>query len=790
MRCDRFALIPTFEPCPPTECAAYPEDLGNLAAGLTDEQALSKIGQRTTLTGKIMTLAIVGGAVFLGWSYVQRSQRYDSRMDGILAAGKLEGDAMLAALRAEVDNSEYEDVRERAIRNLSHFDDVNAVPQYTKALDSGGIVRRAAALALAKIGSPKADTAKSKLLEVLPKSDAKDRPQVVWALAVLKEQSATASQAILSEFTKGLLQAQPGFDPQVIVQALGIAKLSAPELTGHAETSVRALVAMALSEAASPEVVAPLVRLISNPKEDTEVVRAAVAGLGRTGDPSAAGPMFALMQSRPEMRQSVIDALGKSTAAPQLAVLLGQAKDVDSKRDIVRLLRKTFDLRAADALAAQLNEQDEDVRSEAALSLSELGDARAVPALIALANTEDDDMAGDAIDALRRLANKEAAPALVELFDKFPYRKAAIMRALGATGATEAGPKLIKELEGDDIGAAAKALGQMKYEPAYSVMLGKIPRSKYKDIDFSRPSVPSEMAYRNRLECLTGLGYFGRPDPKLVKEIVTIIEDPEDDFRLGEVAGSTLGLLADAETYELMLSKIGDAKLDERIRTDYALGLWRKPNAEVSSKLLPLLQGETPSTIKLAAALAIGYAGNPANDAQIIALLDDPTARRYTAFAALLGGDEAAANKLLAVLPTDRDTEEVLRMAVGSTEDDNFNLLMQTMFDSGQIYRRLRVAQLLMAGTGEIAYSYPWIQITTRLRAGWEGPGGMNDRDIRGALFKELGSQDSARRKLAATTLAAMNMRGLLLAARDAGIKEAREVLLDMDRPKEAAAKL
>ena len=781
---DRIAPIPTFEPCPPTECAAYPEDLGNLAAGLSDEQALSKIGQRTTLTGKIMTIAVVGGALFLGWSYVQRSQKYDARMDGILAAGKQEGPAMLSALRNEVDNSEYDDVRERAIRNLSHFNDPSAVPQYIKALDSGGIVRRAAALALAKLGSPKADQAKPKLLAVLPQTDDKDRPQVVWALAVLKESG--AADAILKEFTKGLLQAQPGFDPQVIVQALGIARLSAPELTGHKETSVRALVAMALSEAASPEVVAPLVRLISNPKEDTEVVRAAVAGLGRTGDPSAAGPMFALMQSRPEMRQSVIDALAKSTAAPQLAVLLGQAKDVDSKRDIVRLLRKTFDLRAADALAGVLGEQDEDVRSEAALSLSELGDARAVPVLIALASTEDDDMAGDAIDALRRLGNPEAAGALIELFDKFPYRKAAIMRALGATGATAAGPKLIKELDGDDIGAAAKALGQMKYEGAYSVMLGKIPRSKYKDVDFTRPSVPSEMAYRNRLECLTGLGYFGRPDPKLVKEIVTIIEDPEDDFRLGEVAGSTLGLIADDSIYELMLSKINDTKLEERIRTDYALGLWRKPNAEVSGKLLPLLQGDTPSTIKMAAALAIGYAGSPANDAQIVALLDDPSARRYAAFAALLGGDDAAAQKLLAVLPTDRDTEEVLRMAVGSTEDDNFNLLMQTMFDSGQIYKRLNVAQTLMTGTGDLAYSYPWLQVTTRLRSGWDGPGGMSDRDIRGALFKELGSQDPARRTLVSTTLAAMNLRGLLLAARDAGIKEAREVLLDMDRPKEA----
>ena len=91
---------------------------------------------------------------------------------------------------------------------------------------------------------------------------------------------------------------------------------------------MRALVAMALSEAASPQVVDPLVRLIQNSDEDAEAVRAAVSGLGRTGDPRAAAPLFSLMQKRPEMRQSVIDALAKSTAAPQLAVLLGQANEV------------------------------------------------------------------------------------------------------------------------------------------------------------------------------------------------------------------------------------------------------------------------------------------------------------------------------------------------------------------------------------------------------------------------------------------------------------------------------
>jgi HEAT repeat protein len=783
---NRFATTSFSEPQPPLVCSAYPEDLGNMTAGMSDEEAIKKIGQRTSASGKIVTLLMVVGALGLAWFYMQRSAAYDARMDGVLAAGKMEGEPMLAKLREVLSTTTYDDVKERAIRNLAHFKDQQSIPLFIKELETAGIVRRAAALALAGIGSPAADPAKPKLLEVLPKSDEKDKPQVVWALAVLREPA--ASDEILKEFTSGRLQAQPGFDPQIITKAIGIAKLSSPELTAHKEKSVRALVAMALSEAPSPAVVAPLVRLIQNKDEDTEVVRAAVMGLGRTGDPSAAGPLFALLAQRPELRQTVLDSLAKSTAAPQLAVLLKQATDVNAKRDLVRLLRKTYDARAADALAAMVADQDSDVREEAANALAELGDPRAVPPLLELAKSEEDGVATDAIDSLRRLANPAAAPALIALFDEFPYRKASIMRALGTTGASEAGPKLIKELDGDDIGAAAKALGQLQYEPAFSVMMAKLPRSKYKDIDFSRPSVPSEMAYRNRLESLNGLAYFGRPDPKLVKEIVTIIEDPTDDFRLGDMAGSVLGQIADEGVYQLILQKVLDTKLDERIRTAYALGLWRKPNPAVSAQLLPLLTGDTPGGIKTAAALAIGYAGSPENDEKLMALLDDPNARRYASFAVVLGGDAESATKLIDVLSKDRDTEDILRSAVNSTEDDNFNLLTKTAFESGQIYRRLEVADTMMKGKGETSYTHVWAHLTTRLRAGWEGTGGMSDRDIRAALFKELGSSDPERRKLVATTLGSMNLRGLLLAARDANIKEAREVLLEQDRPKEIKA--
>ncbi|MGD8860513.1 MAG: HEAT repeat domain-containing protein [Myxococcales bacterium] len=780
--------IPSFEPSPPLTGMAYPDDLDDIAAGMSDEQAIKKIGQRTSTSGKIVTLLMIVGAVALAFFYMQRSAAYDSRMDGIVAAGKLEGDAMLAALRTELEKTDYPDVKVRAIRNLAHFGDEAAVPLFTKALDEGGVVRRAAALALARVGSPAADSAKPKLLEVLPKTDEKDRPQVVWALAVLKEPQ--AAEAILKEFTSGLLQSQPGFDPKILTEAIGIQKLSSPELTGHDDKPVRALVAMALSEAASPEVVAPLVRMIEREDEDPEVVRAAVAGLGRAGDPKAGPPLFALMQRRPEMRQSVIDALAKSTAAPELAMLLKSAKDANSKRDIVRLLRKTHDPRAADALASLVNDEDADTRQEAAHGLAELGDPRAVAPLLELAKSEDDDVANDAIDSLRRLGKPEAGEALLVLFDEFPFRKAAIMRALGTTGAEAACPKLIKEIDGDDIGSATKAIGQIPCEKAYGKLLSLLPIKKYKDIDFSRPSVPSEMAYRNRYEALQGLAYFGRPDPKAIKEIVAIIENPEDDFRLAAAAGAVLGQIADEEVQKMMVQKILDPNVEERIRVNFAQGLWRKPNPELSTQLLPLLSSpDAPSAIKTTAALAIGYAANPANDAQLMELLDNQEARRYAAMAVVLGGSEEAARKLLEVLPEDRDTAEILRMEINSNEHDNFNLLTRSMFDSGAIYRRMEVARTLKEGEGETSYGYVWNHLTTRLRAGWDGPNGMSEREIRAALFKELmESKDAERRRLVAETLAAMNLRGLLLAARDANVDEARQVLLEMDRPRKPAA--
>ncbi|HET8933543.1 MAG TPA: HEAT repeat domain-containing protein [Polyangiales bacterium] len=763
--------------------SAYPEDLEAIAAGMTDDEALRKIGSRTTPFGRVVTIAMLLGAGALGYVYIENNKKFEARMEGLKEAGTLEGEPQLAKLREVLSTTTYDDVKVRAIRNLAHSKDKQSVPLLIKELEKPGVVRAQAATAIAAIGLPTAEPAKGPLLAALPSTDEKDRPQVVWALAVLKESQ--ASDAILKEFVKGIWQKNEDFDPKVITEAIGVERLSQPDLTGSDQKPVRALVAMALSEAASPKVVPALVRMIKRPNEDPEVIRAAVGGIGRAGDPSAASDLFGLMTARSDMRQSVLEALGKSTAAPQLATLLGQAKDATTKRDLVRLLRKTYDPRAGDAYAALINDEDKDVREEAAQGLADLGDARAVPPLLAAAKSPNDDDANDALDALRQLGDPSAAEGLLPLFKEFPERKAAIMRALGTSHSMAAGPMIEKELKGDDVGAAAKALAQIPYDKAYPKLVAML--KKDPKIDFSRPSVVTEMAYRNRFEAIQALGFFGRPDPKAVKELMTIVEDLEDDARLAMVAGAALGQMADPALQELMFAKVSDPKADERIRTAYVNGLWRKPNPTLAPKLLTLLTGNAPGAVKLQAALAIGYSGSPAADDGLLKLLDDPNARRYAAVAAVLGGNEAAARKLLEVLPQDRDTEEILRGIVNSNEDDNFNLMLEPMFTSGQVYRRMKVAEILRDGDPktEVAFTYPFVQLSARLVAGWDGTGGVSPRWIRAELYKQLTtSPDAARRKLIATMLAGMNQRGLLLAARDAGVKEAREVLLSLDRPK------
>jgi len=766
----------------------YEEPLPDV--GSTDDEIMRRMNRKTSPVGRIVGIAIIGGALGLGYWAYQSNVSYENRNQLLEQAGTLSGQPMLDALREAYAKSEHDDVKERILLNLGKWKDPQAVPLMVQALDQPGIVRRSAARALAHIGSPMADTAKPKLLEVLPKTDATDRPQVVWALAVLKEQAAVPD--ILTEFSSGHLQGledlegRDAFDPKVIVDVVGPQKLASDELVKNPKKPIRALVAAALAEAANPAAVDPLIKLLQD--EDLEVVRQAAAGLGRTGDPRAAEPLFAILQSKPSMRQSVLDSIARSTSAPDIAKLLSATQTVDLKRSLVSLLRESHDPRIVDTFAGLVADPDADIRETAALGLADNADPRSVPALLELIKSEDRTTALDALDALGLVAKPQIADALLPMIKDNPGRKASIIKAIGKSGSTTAGATIAKELEGDDRETAAFALAALKYAPAYPKMLAELKRPK--DVDFSKPSVPTEEIVRNREIAIRALGRYGKPDA--IPGLMTLIEDPADSAKLRAISGSVLGQLADEKTLVAIVAKAKNPALDEATRTYYVQGLWQADAQTMSGQLSELLQPSQPAEVRRSAALAMGYAADPANDQLLLDMVKNPALKREASFAIVLGGNQAAADELYKQIETDRELREILQDFLMADDSDFFNLVTAQNFASGEIFRRLNVAETLRHGKGELTFSYPWTQTVARLKSGWSGPNGLTAREVRLKLYETLRGQEPGKRKLAAEALGAMGERGLLIRSRDEagpGQQEAREVLMRQNKGPGGAAK-
>lgn len=763
---------------------------------------LAQIKKRTSTFGRVVFLLVLAGGGAAGW-FGYKQQQAEAHKNDVWAAAQQapSREQFLSMIREDLPRTRFDDIKLLYINAMTRHRDAASVPVLVGALnDTSDSVRGQAALALAAIGLPAAGSAKNKLMEVLPLVNVGHKAQIVWALAVLQE--TRAADAIIEEFNSGRLQEQPGFDPKVIADAIGPTRLAtlasgspcppppAPGPDGRpvaapappagcVTVAVRTLIAQALAEAASPEAVTPLIRLLED--TDPEVVRSAAAGLGRTGDPAAGPPLFALLQRHPDMQQSIFDAMSRSIGARGMAQLMAAATDPALKLRVVEMLRRTHDPAAAEPLASQLASTDEGTRAAAALGLAELGDARAVPALVEMAKGTNENVAQNALDALRALHAPVPSAELFAMLTDHPGRRAAVLHAVGASGDTAAGTLLERELEGDDVETALVALGELRYEPAYRRILAMVTRPR--DIDFTEPSPVNENAYRNRRKAMESLGYYGKPDA--IPALITVIEDTADDARLRATAGETLGILADDATMRQVVDKIRNPNLDEAARRYYAQALWQKPNRAIAADLVGLLEGTLPGEVQRAVSLAIGYAADPTVDDRVNALFDNADKAREAMFAVVLGGNEAGAERLLRFLKDNPDSREVVDFALNSEDNDAFNVLLPEMFESGAIYRRMRVAQLLRDGNDNGHYSTPWQRLFERMNAGWSGPHGITAAVVREKLYAAMTGSDATIRRLAADILGDMGERGLLIRARDAGgvgASEAREKLRTLNR--------
>jgi HEAT repeat protein len=153
----------------------------------------------------------------------------------------------------------------------------------------------------------------------------------------------------------------------------------------HARGELQCAAVQALGMLADPQAVPPLISILTSSefhaRQDT------ANALVRIGQASV-GPVLAVLRHPdPEIRRSVIEALGKLRAREAASALIEQVDDrhVEIRQAAVSALGMIGDPIAVEALIRALEDPEAIVRKEAAMMLSGFGDERAVgPLCLAL----------------------------------------------------------------------------------------------------------------------------------------------------------------------------------------------------------------------------------------------------------------------------------------------------------------------------------------------------------------------------------------------------------------------
>jgi HEAT repeat protein len=218
-------------------------------------------------------------------------------------------------------------------------------------------------------------------------------------------------------------------------------------------------------------------------RSDTASMRAAAArALGALADPGAAEPLIAALDDdSDEVRRQAARALGEVPDSRAVEPLVAALKDDDKevRENAMDALGTIGDARALNPVVAALknrNRQREKVlpsvlRRSAARVLGELGDERAVEPLIEALNDFDQVVVGNAAVSLARLGVSDAVEPLLRLLsdeDRWWPARAGAAEALGILGDPRAVDTLKKMVDdkADSVREKAReALERIKSEP-------------------------------------------------------------------------------------------------------------------------------------------------------------------------------------------------------------------------------------------------------------------------------------------------------------------------------------
>lgn len=720
-------------------------------------------------------------------------------------------------------------LKEEALKRLAWAGDPTGVDLAIAALKhSEQKIRSQAALALAEYGLPAAEKAKPDLLAALKEAGPESKPQIAWALVVLRESSAFAD--IMALYRSGHLSKVQklggalAFDPEKIIQLISLEQLASM----HTDESpaVRQLVATVLSRTADPKYTDQLIALVKD--GDKSVAHQAAPGLGKIGDDRARQPLVeALTGLTAEERLAYLEALRDGIGTKGLVLALDTVSTETKTRQwhqteqIFKMIDLLADPNGGDALVAYAAKSDHPHwQYRVGKALAEIGDLRAVPFLARRLRQDTQKIYGDETDyeQLLKRNNDErvvSARMLSDLAVLYPDKRGVIreesenavwqwitslplphangLRALSAMGSKVhldklrewADPKERLPLEGQQppmpdawviAQSALRYIGWMKDERSWRVLERQLKR-RDPDLDVTQEALMGGgVAILGMTLRALGVGasdgFSEWGDNKAFKPLMAYVLEPKEHEEARERACMALAWVAtDEEMIEVAktIEKHGGAdKKDQTIRWCLLETLVQRPVPGTASALLPMLNSNLELALRHQIARAIGKAGLTADVAsKLFELLKDEALQLDAALALTLGGTTETASRALAGL-ADAAPEAILELQ--EMWYRSFGYWSHQDLEKGHIFRFVdNAVAMSRIEIRDAPQDWATVQLTRQFDNLLydNGPHSFTRVVLRKKLIDMARGSDTEKRDGALRTLEFMGERGVLLALRE-----------------------
>ncbi len=293
--------------------------------------------------------------------------------------------------------------------------------------------------------------------------------------------------------------------------------------------------------------------------KDQGVREAAVKALGDTCCESAVEYLLKVLRTEenPYTRRSAVEELGELGFETAVDGLLEALDDREVARDVPKALAKIGGDKAYKGILKSLENEQQDVRSNAVWALGYLGDTRAIPLLIKLLGRREHK--SDATRALGEMGPEAIEPLIEQLDSEDKNVREAASGAL---------TMITKQRFGTDKTRWLEYLGKM---PAGSTLRKLTKQLKDGDTDA-------------KVSAASGLGKLG--DKKAVGPLIDALKDGE--ARVRWAAAESLGKLADKRAVDPLIKLLKDS--DKNVRNGTIRALGRLKDKKAVEPLMELLK--------------------------------------------------------------------------------------------------------------------------------------------------------------------------------------------------------